>query len=143
MKLPAEYQKYIDESFTDAIMRMEQSSSNEEKLYYFTVTFTNINRVLNLHFDSMLLFIHQELQAIRRNFTTRISVPISMNNIKIQGMPEEYMKALISITKDLHKAIIGGKDIEIFAILVRLAGLSYASTGNGFYLYVSGKLSIE
>jgi hypothetical protein len=142
MKLSKEFYDLLLQSFDDAIARMEQSSTNEEKLYYFSATHGNMNRIMNFYCDPLLVFMYQELQIIQKNFSARISQTTTPNNISIIGTPPEFFDALLAHTKSLKNAIIANDEDAIRVVLEKMASLSYATTGNGFYLYLLGKLII-
>jgi len=122
-----------------AVNKMEESSSWEEKLYYFSAVYSVINRIFNLEYDSDLIYAHSILQETYNAFSQRIRAILKGGETLIP-LDEEHFERLITITKELSNKIEEKKNID--NTLKKFAILSYATTGNGYYLLQKGLLKI-
>jgi hypothetical protein len=142
MELQKNYFDMLMWTIDDVIERIDKPSTIEEKLYFFSAVYGTANKIMNFECDPLLVLLHQEIQSTHANFTGRINQPINPNNESFMGMPDEFVIALIAYTKELRTALVKNNDSEIRLVIQKFANLSYASTGNGFYLYTIGRLKI-
>lgn len=140
MNIPKEYKKIILDSVDQALEYCENAYSAEEKLYFFTYIFGTINRIMNFICDPLLVFAHQELQSAYNALMGRLSQPVTPNNQTFMGTPEAMITALVEYTKDFKAALSVGTDEAMYPVLCKFANLAYATSGNGFFLYTTGKL---
>lgn len=147
MNVPKEYILLIIDEMNVVEKKWKLAVTPQEKLYYFSAIHGRINRVMNFHTDPVLVFVHQVLQ------TTHLSVVARLNSMKppeqesFLGVPDEMIDAVFSATEDLRSAFEKyasqeEADSEMWTVLKRFANISYATTGNGFYLFLTGKLQI-
>jgi hypothetical protein len=142
MKISNQYYDLLVESFNDVIDRMMATTSAEEKMYYFSAIFGTVNRIMNFECDPVLVLMHQELQLLHQNMSGRLVHQVNANNIEIYGTPNIFLDKLLEYTKSLKDATITKEDELIRKELQKIAVLSYATTGNGYFLFISGKLSL-
>jgi len=142
MRISAEHTTFLINSFDEALSLAEKTPSGEEKLYYFSYVFGSINRIINIDFDPCLLFIHQELQSVHTSIQGRLNRPVTPSNVNIASTPDEIFEALFRHVKRLREAIIENNESNVYMILQDLSQVGYAATGNGFYLYQTGKLKL-
>lgn len=140
MKIKKEYKVKIAQEFKNASKYMLQADTPQKKLYFFSATYGILNRILNLEYDTELLFIdfilHRCYDAINS-----IVVPYMRGEIKIP-MPD----LIILLDKIAEKINALGdaieKDGDYIKILMEIVELSYTTTGNGAYLYYKGLINI-
>ena len=127
--------------FKDIKQMIESTDILEDKLYYFTAIYGIINRVMNLQSDSTLIFIHQILQNCYLAITQRLSARIKQN--VSTDIPNEIIKEFFLILDEFILAFELKDKIRIWEILQRFSNLSYAMSGNGYYMYSRNKITFE
>jgi hypothetical protein len=142
MKINKQYHDLLNTEFNQVIEKMQASKSADETLYYFSALYGTINRIMNFEYDPILVFVHQEIQAIHQNFIGRLAQNIAENNASYMGTPVIFLESLIKYSLELRDAFVENSDEKIRQILQKFAVLSYATTGNGYYLYLRGRLGI-
>ena len=116
---------------------MVGTTNPNEKLYYFSVFFGECTRVLNWHWDRELVMIwaitqFTQTQAGLRLQSTRQGEPVAV-------LTKEFFDALTESAVALADYVENkGTEQELHQILGRMSELSYATTGNGFYLLQKG-----
>ena len=120
------------------VKQMEQSSTREEKLFYFSGVSSVIQRIFNLEYDSDLVYAHFILSGAYHSFLQRTQA-IKQGEMLIP-FDEEHFGKLTAITEALAKKIKEKKNID--STLKKLAILSYTTLGNGYYLFKKGLLKI-
>lgn len=128
----------IVEEINYVVNHMEQSSTGEEKLFYFSGVYSVIQRIFNLEYDSDLVYAHFILNGTYLSFFQRLQA-IKQGEMLIP-LDEEHFGKLTAITEELAKKIKEKKNID--STLKKLAILSYATLGNGYYLFQKGLLKI-
>jgi hypothetical protein len=142
MNLPKNFKEILLSDFETILKQMDESISIEEKLYFFSAVHGTLNRVMNICCDPLLVFSHQVMQGIHLSFTNRLNQRITPSNMSFMGLPSAFMDALINNLKEFVAAFESDNDENIRLALQKMATLTYAATGNGFYLFTSGKLKI-
>ena len=127
--------------FKDIKQMIESTDILEDKPYYFTAIYGIINRVMNLQSDSTLIFIHQILQNCYLAITQRLSARIKQN--VSTDIPNEIIKEFFLILDEFILAFELKDKIRIWEILQRFSNLSYAMSGNGYYMYLRNKITFE
>jgi TnpA family transposase len=120
------------------VNKMEECSSMEEKLYYFSGVYSIVQRIFNLEYDSDLVYAHSILLQTYNLFQQRLEA-VKAKQLLIP-LSEEQFKNLTIITKELAKKIAEKKEIN--NTLKKFVILSYTTTGNGYYLLQKGLLKI-
>jgi len=138
MNISENSRNIIVEEINYVVKQMEQSSTGEEKLFYFSAIFSMIQRIFNLEYDSDLVYMHFILNGAYHSFFQRIQA-IKAGETLIP-LEEEHFEKLIAITKELAKKM--GENKSIDSTLKKLAILSYTTSGNGYYLLQKGLLKI-
>ena len=140
MSLPENYFQLITLELERVEEMCGKASTPEEMLYYFSAAYGIINRVMNFHCEPSLVFMHQVLQAAHQAFQNRLSSPRNPNSESFMGTPAELIEKLMMYFRGLREAFEGKDEIAIWRALEKFSNLTYATTGNGFYLYQTGKL---
>ena len=120
---------------------MATAKTPGDRLYYFSAAFGQINRVMNFHCDPALVFAHQVIQQLHQSLFGRLTNALQSGD-ETAGMPEEMFLKLDSIAADLHSAIAKQSNEDLWKVLQSASNLGYATTGNGYYLYLQGKLKL-
>lgn len=96
---------------------------------------------MNLCYDPILFFIHQVLLSTHQGFVQRVT-QYQISGAISNSIPDELWKALFSYFSELITAFEKKEDNEIRKVLEKFSNLWYATTGNGFYLYLQKRLII-
>lgn len=136
----------INKSFINAIVseieyavkEMKSSKNPEEKLYYFSAVHGIIKRVLNLEYDSSLVYMHVILNETYQAFLQRIG-SAKRGDIVVNLTIDQFDK-LEELTNELGLIIKSKKPVD--DVMKKFAILSYSTSGNGYYLMRKGLLVI-
>lgn len=112
----------------------------EKKLYYLSASFSVIQRVFNIEYDSELILIHSTIQKAYQEISARY-LSITKGDDKVIGLPEGLFDKLADAIQELGDALLNNGNITL--ALQRVARLGYVSTGNGYYLYQKNLLKLE
>jgi hypothetical protein len=140
MNLPKEYRQIIINEFEEIENRLPGIQFPQDKLYFFTAAFGIINRVFNIHFDPLLVFMHQILNSAHIAISERYQ---NHAPTLTGGMPQEMIDLLFVYLSELKIAFQEEDENKIRSVLEKFSILSYAVTGNGFYLYLKGVLTLD
>lgn len=141
MNIPDDYLKIIVNEFKEVEQLCKSAVAPEDKLYFFSATYGILNRVMNLHYDSILIFSHQILQAVHQTLAQRLSTATTNSPVS-SSVPTIMLDSLTVYLPELTSAFEERDDNKIRAILEKYNTLSYATSGNGFYLLLKGKLQL-
>lgn len=142
MEVPANYLQLISRSIALTNELGSKATSPEEKLYLFSAVFGTINRVMNFHCDPVLVFSHLVLQAVHQGLNTRLAASRGPTAQAHMAVPTEMIDALFAYLLEFSAALDSKVDSAVWAVLQKFSNLAYATTGNGFYLYLTGQLSL-
>jgi hypothetical protein len=142
MNISNEDLKTIITEWDAVIKHMEETRSPGDKLYFFSASFGIVNRLMNLRYDRTLVFIHQGLQALHQSMQNRLNASRNAPNETHMAVPDGFIDQLATLLRLLSAALQKGAAQDVYAALEHAAELAYATTGNGYYLYLSGKLGI-
>ena len=120
----------------------KKAQTLEEKLYYFSAVYGTLNRVMNFDCDPLLVFMHQILQDVHQALTNRLKASRNPGAEPFLVVPQEMIDALYAFTLELKAGFESKQDSLVWMILQKISNLSYATTGNGFYLYLKGDLKL-
>lgn len=123
-------------------VNIKTSRTAEEILYNFSSSFGMINRIMNIDCDPMLVFMHQILQSVHQAFNNRLNTPRNVNTESFLATPRIMLDKLIGYYSELLNAYENDDNESIYLSLNKIANLTYATTGNGFYLFKMEKLKI-
>ena len=120
---------------------MAEATTVHEKLYYFSVFFGETTRVLNWHWDRDVALIWFVTQHVHQAIVTAIQAMRIPE--QVVRLTPQYFDALTQATFALAAYIEHqGSDEELNQIMGRFAELTYITTGNGYYLYQKGQVSL-
>lgn len=141
MNLSEEYRKLIGDEFEDILRRLSTVKNPADFLYLFSASFGVLNRVMNFECDSTLVFMHHGLHTLHQAVQGRLQASTSSPG-ELMGVPDVFLKKMADILERLRAAFIDGSVSKIHAVLEDASNLAYATTGNGFYLFLTGKLKV-
>lgn len=140
MQISDDTRKILVDEINFVVKKMQQQeASMEDKLYFFTAIHGMFHRIANLEFDPELVLAHLVLARTHSTIIDRLAAIMEKREKPVR-IPDKLFDALIATTKELAKRI--KKDDTIYDVLQRFAILGFVTTGNGYYLYERGKLSI-
>jgi len=143
MQLPKALQDRLAHEFRFAATKMAETPSLQRKLYFYSALFGEASRTLNQVWDSELSLLHLVIQSSHRLINSRV-MTIASGADRTIDLPETLAEVLDEVADGLAsvfeaQTVDSGK---LSSIMAKIADLSYASTGNGYYLYVKGTLKI-
>jgi hypothetical protein len=118
--------------------KMKENSSLEKKLFYYSAIPAQFLRVLNLEYDSDILYLHHVVNHTQGSFQQRLAA-IKAGDINIE-VSERQIEQLESLLDDVVCVIEQKKKID--DVLKAFIELAYSTSGNGFYLMEKGSLKI-
>lgn len=121
-----------------ALQKMEESSSIEEKLYYFSAVQTIHNRVFNIEFSDDLLYAYYILNQTYQAFQQKLAT-MKMGDL-VFVIDEHHMQVLAKLTNDYLTHFEAGNSTD--EVLKKMVTLQYSISGNGNYLMGKGLLKI-
>lgn len=141
MQIPATLKRRLVDEIGTVVQSMQTTTDPFVKLYLFSAAFGEIGRVLNYHWDANLAACHILLQGAHGTLSTRLQ---NMTTGVERGIriPNEALDALTSATEELKYAISSSSDSQLWKALARIAEITYAATGNGYYLYTKGVIKL-
>lgn len=140
--LPDEFRNRLVTEFRLAVVKMAQSQSPRQFLYYYSVFFGELVRVLNWHWDETLVLIWSNVQYTHNAITNRVNA--ASQGDTVVALSDEFFKAVTLTSAALIDYIEKqGDEVELCHILGRFAQLTYATTGNGHYLLEKGIIKLE
>lgn len=119
--------------------KMEESSSPNEQLYYFSALYAMVQRIYNIEYDPDLVYAHFILNETYKAFQGRMQA-IQKGGENVVPLHEAQFMELTTLTKELADKIKAKKNID--KTLKKFVVLLYTTTGNGYYLFQKGMLKI-
>lgn len=132
------YKNIIVKELEFVINKINQSSTIEEKLYYFSAVQGVLNRILNLEYNEQLLSAFYITNETLKMFHQRLAAYNAGD--KSFKLTDEQMLRLSQITVEFLERIRNGGNVE--EVLKKYVVLLYSTTGNGYYLMEKGMLKI-
>ena len=143
MQLPKSVHKNLAKEFRIAADMMGEATDLRSKLYFFSALFGAVNRAFNEVWVKELSLLHLVLQTTHGTIDSRVNQMMAAREPSIEVV-KEIPEALTKAADELASVFASDNidDSTLFGILVRLSTLTYATTGNGYYLYRKGQLKI-
>jgi len=140
--LPEEFRNRLVNEFRLALAHMAEAESPAQYIFYYSIFYGEIVRVLNWHWDETLALIWSNVQHTHQAIATSVSATAAGNTAV--ALPKEFYDAVTRTSSALTDHVENnGDDAELCRILGRLAELTYSSTGNGYYLLQKGVIKLE
>jgi hypothetical protein len=141
MNISKQYKEIIVEELKSIAKKMTETSDITEKIYFFSATYSIMNRIFNLEFSPTLVLIHMVLQNAYLSISERVNASITGRD-KAVKIPSGLFDVLQEKILDLAEIINKDNKNELFINLQEIANISYSTTGNGYYLFQKGMLKI-
>jgi len=143
MRLPEPIREGLAREFRFAADRMAATTDLSSKLYFFSALFGEANRAMNRHWDAELALMHLVCSAAHGEMTGRLSQPGPLGS-DLSGVPNELPDALTTVTNEIAVLFEQPEQdsVKLHGLLSRLAEIAYTATGNGYYLYLKGAVSL-
>ena len=140
LKLPKPVQRRLASEFRFAADKMADSPDLPTELYFFSVFYGELHRMLNQSWSRELSLAHQTLKTAYESINARIMAP-TPEGVRI---PAELPDALHRVADELASIFTRKEidDAQLFQVLTRAAELASVVSGNGFYLYLKGEIRI-
>jgi hypothetical protein len=122
--------------FDFVIDKLNESIPFDEKLFYYSALHGTVNRLLNLETTPQLVVLHHVLNAFYSAFNGRIQA-MKAGDMSVK-LDDNIFAKFVEYTVALRTCIREGTPPE--DVYSKLICLAYVTTGNGYYLYVRGKL---
>ncbi len=137
MKIPQNFKAHAIKEFEFVISKLKEPSPIEDRLYYYSAMYGEINRIMNIECSRELVFLHQVLNTVHSLFQVRLQ-SATRGGERPLAIDDRMLNALISLSEELVERIRADRDST--DICISLINLAYATTGNGYYLYQKGEL---
>lgn len=138
MKISKIYKTAIINEIKYVQKKMKENSSLEKKLFYYSAIPAQFLRVLNLEYESDILYLHHVVNHTQGAFQQRLAT-MKAGDINIE-VNERQIEQLESLLDDVIGVVEQKKKID--DVLKAFIELAYSTSGNGFYLMEKGLLKI-
>ncbi|HOG11157.1 MAG TPA: hypothetical protein PLF58_11500 [Smithella sp.] len=138
MKINKIYKTAIVNEIKYVQKKMKENSSLEKKLFYYSAIPAQFLRVLNLEYDSDILYLHHVVNHTQGAFQQRLAT-MKAGDINIE-VSERQIEQLESLLDDIICVLEQKKEID--DVLKAFIKLAYSISGNGYYLMEKGSLKI-
>ena len=129
MKIPEDFKKYILSEFDFTIKKMREEENPKRKLYFFTASYTTLERFMRYSLDPQLLLTHAVLNLCYGSLDSRLN-SVARGDSTIE-MPEGFDEKLIEYLTELRNEI--AEDRDTYQTLEKFVHLAYQTTGAGYY----------
>lgn len=138
MNLSTEMQKVFTDEVTTVIKHMKSVNTVEEKLFFLSAVYSAAFRIMNIQYDAELAFIHNVVNAAYGMMQANLA------SIKrgqgVNTFPKDIFDKLENALEELVVKIEKGE--KSYPVLEKISNLAYSTTGNGYYLYLKGMLTV-
>jgi hypothetical protein len=129
-------QVFINEMRT-ATEHMRKVVAPEEKLFFISAVHGAAFRIMNIEYDTELAFIHHVMNTAYGMMSANLAL---VRQGGVNTFPKDIFEKLEN-ELDLLAQRIEQKE-STHPVLERISNLAYSTTGNGYYLYLKGLISI-
>jgi hypothetical protein len=138
MKVKEDHKKVLLEEFEFVSKMMRETPATDTKLFYFSGIYGALSRIFNLNFDSHLVFIHNVLNSAYSSIMARIAA--TKGGDSSISLPDDFFDKLSSYLDELAQKIKENK--PAYDTLEKISLLTFATTGNGYYLIKRGVIKL-
>lgn len=132
MWLPEDVHSKLTSELKFVAAKMKEEPQPLRKLYFFSAIFNEVSRQLNWHWDQNLALIWVVTLSAHGSLNSRVMQPIiGTTNVGTELMMERLTEA----TSELAVCVENNDEgTNLYAVLGRIAGLTYAATNHGSYI---------
>ncbi len=138
MNLSPDMQKVFTDEVATAIKHMKSVNTLEEKLFFLSAVYGAAHRIMNIQYDSELAFIHHVVNAAYGMMQANL-VSIKQGQ-GVNTFPKDVFDKLENALEELVVRIEKGE--KTYPVLEKISNLAYSTTGNGYYLYLKGTITV-
>ena len=138
MNLSPDMQKIFTDEVATAIKHMKSVDMLEEKLFFLSAVYGAAFRIMNIEYDSELAFIHHVVNAAYGMMLANLT-SIKQGQ-SVNTFPKDVSDKLENALEELVVKI--EKSEKTYTVLEKISNLAYSTTGNGYYLYLKGMLTL-
>ncbi len=131
-------QKVFTDELRTAIEHMKKASMPQEKLFFLSAVHGAAFRIMNIQYDTELAFIHHVVNAAYGMMQANL-VSIKQGQ-GVNTFPKDVFDKLENALEELVVRIEKGE--KTYPVLEKISNLAYSTTGNGYYLYLKGRLIV-
>jgi len=139
MNLSPDIQKRFTDEIHFVIKSMKNADTPAQKLYFFSAGYGMAQRIINFEYEPELTFIQQVLQLVYNMVNARL-VAMSTRQEAGISIPDNLFNSLEEALEEMVNRIEQGA--ETYPALQKMVNLAYSTTGNGYYLYLKGMLTV-
>ncbi len=143
MLLRKELRQRLAEEYRHAVIKIQESPQPARKLFYFSVFFSEAQRTLNWQWDrdlsliyAVTQFAHTQINTAIQTFALTQALPIDWDAVY------DKLTLFASDLATYFEKTENDSGEELCQILGHFAGIAYAVTGNGSYLYEKGNIKL-
>ena len=131
-----ELRRRLAKEYRYAANKMQESQDPLKKLFYFTVLFGEAQRVLNIEWDRDLTLVHMVTQQAHNHIRSVTLDPVLSRifPINLDDIYGQLNQSAFDFAAYFDKTTSKASTEELFAIVARIAEITYSVTGNGSYL---------
>ena len=138
MNLSPDMQKVFTDEVAMAIKHMKSVNTLEEKLFFLSAVHGAAFRIMNIQYDSELAFIHHVVNAAYGMMQANLA--FIKQGQGVNTFPKDVFDKLEDALEYLVAKVARGE--QTYPILEKISNLAYSTTGNGYYLYLKGMLTV-
>jgi hypothetical protein len=139
-----EYRQHLINEYRYAVTKMQGTQEALKKVFYFSALFGEAQRILNWEWDTELALIYMVTHQVHAQINATVQTPGLLQTLPIDW--DIILNKLTQASSDLadyfERAENGGNKEELQRILGSLAGIWFAVTGNGSYLWDKGSFKL-
>ncbi len=139
MELSKSMRTALVDEIKSVVRKMKETSDPLEKIYFFSAISGQVVRIINFKYDKELSFVNFVLGGAYAQISNRL-VAMSKQQEKPASIPNGFFDKLQQELESLAQKI--ENDESTYKELENISHLTYSTTGNGYYLYVMGRLNI-
>jgi hypothetical protein len=141
--LSGELRQRLAKEYRYAATKMQEVAQPTKKLYYFSVFYTETQRLLNLEWDRDLVLIYTVAHHVYTQINTTLQTPGSVVlPIDWATVIEKLTQYASGLATYYEKTEDDNSRQEMYQTLGHLAEIAYAVSGNGSYLYEKGSFKL-
>jgi len=139
MDIPRNFTERLVSEIRFVVDRIRAERDLRTKVYYYSGVYGEMLRILNISFDSQLLFAHNVMNNSYQLMRARSDAVVLGRDTTID-FPDGFFDRLCLLLEELANNIENNQDLS--QTLQNISCLSYITTGNGYYLFQKGLLRI-
>lgn len=129
MRIPKYLKDRLLKELDFCIHKIREEEDIKKKLYFFSGTYSAVERIMRLHPNEQLVFVNAVLNLSYGSFTSLVESRARGDIAR--ELPENFSTLLVEYLTELRNKISEGKDI--YKTLEKFVNLAFQTTGPGYY----------